>query len=69
MTEKVLVFFLAVFIIAALFATAMLGVTEYYRPICLEAGYSQVQVTYKVDAFCVTRINQTDIVIPIEELH
>ena len=68
MFEKFLISMAVIFVGIALFLMIMYGVQEYNRPICLKNGYADVSVTYQFDAYCITEINETEVVTPIEEL-
>lgn len=49
---------------------AYVGVKEiwYVKPYCLRHGYTSHSITILGYAYCVKRVDQTDIVIPIEEI-
>lgn len=36
---------------------------------CLAAGYPQSQISWTLDRYCIKRVNQTDVVIPLKEIH
>lgn len=68
MFEKFLISIAVVLVGFVLFLMIMYGVQEYNRPICLKNGYANVSVTYQFNAYCITEINETEVVTPIEEL-
>jgi hypothetical protein len=34
---------------------------------CLAAGYTSSKVSWKLDAYCIKRVDQTDVVVPLGE--
>lgn len=38
------------------------------KEICLKNGYPNVTTTYSSEAYCIKRLDQTDIVVPVSEL-
>lgn len=37
-------------------------------PVCLSYGYPETRVTYNLDTYCVKRLDQTDTVVPINQV-
>jgi hypothetical protein len=57
--------------VSVLFILAIIGHAScrmLAEPTCLRAGYPEVKLTWTLRAFCVKRIDQTDVVVPIEEV-
>lgn len=49
---------------AAAVVIGIVGVTTDRR--CLRAGYAGSNVTFNLERFCVSRVAQTDVVVPLE---
>jgi hypothetical protein len=54
-------------------ALVALGITVAFiqgisAPVCLSYGYPETRVTYNLDTYCVKRLDQTDTVVPINQV-
>ncbi len=53
-----------------IFILAFVGVVSFVKANkmskCLEMGYPSVRLDWKLNAYCVKRINQTDVVLPLK---
>ena len=67
-----IVFIAFIFLIIALTSViyaGYIGTTLYTnQKTCLDAGYPDIEITYDHQLYCVKRINETDYVVPIEEI-
>lgn len=68
MLDSIVTAFFAIVLAFVVYALVYVGVYEYNKPACLENGYGSVEVTYSFDAYCITTIEQTEVVTPIGEL-
>lgn len=60
-------------VVVALVALVALGITVAFiqgisAPVCLSYGYPETRVTYNLDTYCVKRLDQTDTVVPINQV-
>lgn len=53
------------FIGGVLYMWGLFGVT---KQVCLSNGYPDFQVTWNIEQYCIKRVDQTDVVIPLKVL-
>jgi len=46
----------------------VIPITMFVSSKCLQHGYPEGQIEYNLTAYCVKRVNQTDVVVPLKDL-
>lgn len=65
---RILEIFLMVFVVVFIGISILYCVTYFITESkCLAAGYRASKIDYMLNAYCINRVDQTDIVVPIKE--
>lgn len=58
---------LAAFVVITIAVILVLGIFAATNSACLRLGYAHARIDWTLSRYCVTRVNQTDIVVPLSE--
>jgi hypothetical protein len=59
---------LALAVLVVGWSVVMVGVVMATERACLKAGYREAHVDFTLNRYCVKRVEQTDVVIPLEQV-